>query len=107
MKKFGRQIGISLSFQNTYYTCFHSSIFFCNIITFEDDDNGNGKDDAPSWFNWDNLCPCIEISDEDFQIHTEYLLGNNIDIENYYVIFIWNSCTMNWPADSILYRYQN
>lgn len=55
----------------------------------------------------DNLGPGIEISDEDFQNPTGYVLENNVSTGNYYGIFIWNFGTSNWPADSILQCSQN
>lgn len=55
----------------------------------------------------DNLGPGIEISDEDLQKPTGYILENNVSTGNYYGIFIWNFGTTDWPPDSILHRSQN
>jgi parallel beta-helix repeat protein len=55
----------------------------------------------------DNLGPGIEISDEDQQNPTGYVLENNISTRNYYGIFIWNFGTSGWPDDSILSRSGN
>ena len=54
-----------------------------------------------------NLGPGIEISDEDNQHPTGYILENNISTENYWGIFIWNFETAGWPADSILHLSGN
>ena len=54
----------------------------------------------------DNLGPGIEISDEDFQNPTGYVLENNISTRNYYGIFIWNFGTNDWPA-AIIQRSGN
>lgn len=55
----------------------------------------------------DNLGPGIEISDEDFQNPTGYVLENNRSINNYYGIFIWNFGTNDWPDESIIKRSGN
>jgi len=55
----------------------------------------------------DNLGPGIEISDEDLQSPTGYILEDNISTDNYYGIFIWNFGTTNWPDASILSRSGN
>ena len=54
-----------------------------------------------------NLGPGIEISDEDLQKPTGYVLENNVSKGNYYGIFIWNFGTTDWPADSIISRSGN
>lgn len=55
----------------------------------------------------DNLGPGIEISDEDLQHPTGYVLENNLSGGNYYGIFIWNFGTTDWPVSSILQRRNN
>ena len=55
----------------------------------------------------DNLGPGIEISDEDLQNPTGYVLENNNCEQNYYGIFIWNFGTNDWPDDSIISRSGN
>lgn len=50
----------------------------------------------------DNLGPGIQISDEDIQHPTGYILENNVSTGNYYGIFIWNFGTTVWPTSSIL-----
>ena len=55
----------------------------------------------------DNLGPGIEISDEDIQHPTGYVLENNLSTGNYYGIFIWNFGTTDWPNTSVLQRRKN
>ena len=55
----------------------------------------------------DNLGPGIEISDEDLQKPTGYVLENNESTNNYYGIFIWNFGTSSWPPDSVLTQSGN
>ena len=55
----------------------------------------------------DNIGPGIEISDEDNQYPTGYVLENNLSNNNYYGILIWNFGTNNWPDTSILVRINN
>jgi hypothetical protein len=55
----------------------------------------------------DNMGPGIEISDEDFQKPTGYVLEGNICIRNYYGIFIWNFGTKDWPDKKVLNRRCN
>lgn len=55
----------------------------------------------------DNLGPGIEISDEDFQNPTGYVLENNISTNNYYGIYIWNFGTNGWPPESVIRRSGN
>lgn len=50
----------------------------------------------------DNLGPGIEISDEDCQSPTGYLLRGNVSTRNYYGIFIWNFGTTGFPPEDIL-----
>jgi parallel beta-helix repeat protein len=54
-----------------------------------------------------NFGPGIEISDEDLQKPTGYILENNVSRGNYYGIFVWNFGTTDWPADSIISRSGN
>ena len=56
---------------------------------------------------WENYGPGIEISDEDEQNPTGYVLENNMSIGNYYGIFIWNFGSDDWPPDSVLRRRCN
>ncbi|OVE78595.1 hypothetical protein BVY01_05040 [bacterium I07] len=55
----------------------------------------------------DNLGPGIQISDEDRQSPTGYILENNDSHSNYYGIFIWNFGTTGWPDSTILRRKGN
>ena len=55
----------------------------------------------------DNLGPGIEISDEDFQSPTGYILEDNISTGNYYGIFIWNFGATDWPPEEVLQRSGN
>ncbi len=55
----------------------------------------------------DNLGPGIEISDEDDQSPSGYVLENNTSIGNYFGIFIWNFGTDDWPKSSIIKRFGN
>jgi len=50
----------------------------------------------------DNLGPGIEISDEDGQNPTGYVLTNNISTGNYYGIFIWNFGSDEFPPPTVL-----
>ncbi len=50
----------------------------------------------------DNLGPGIEISDEDCQNPTGYLLRGNVSTGNYFGIFVWNFGTTDFPPESIL-----
>jgi len=54
-----------------------------------------------------NLGPGIEISDEDLQKPSGYILENNVSKGNYYGIFIWNFGTNDWPDESIISRSGN
>jgi len=54
-----------------------------------------------------NIGPGIEISDEDNQHPTGYVLENNISTKNYFGILIWNFGTNNWPDTSILINRHN
>lgn len=55
----------------------------------------------------ENLGPGIEISDEDRQAPTGYVLENNVSTGNYFGIFIWNFGTTSFPPPSILQRSGN
>ena len=55
----------------------------------------------------DNLGPGIEISDEDLQNPTGYILEDNVSTGNYYGIFIWNFGSEDWPPESVLQRSGN
>ncbi len=50
----------------------------------------------------DNLGPGIEISDEDCQSPTGYVLKRNVSTGNYFGIFVWNFGTTDFPDESIL-----
>lgn len=50
----------------------------------------------------DNLGPGIQISDEDRQSPTGYVLENNRSNGNYFGIYIWNFGTTGFPPDSVL-----
>ncbi|MFC1452404.1 right-handed parallel beta-helix repeat-containing protein [Verrucomicrobiota bacterium] len=54
-----------------------------------------------------NLGPGIEISDEDDQNPTGYVLEGNVSTGNYFGIYIWNFGTAGWPDPSILSRTNN
>ncbi len=54
-----------------------------------------------------NLGPGIEISDEDNQNPTGYILENNICTDNYYGIYIWNFGTTDWPDEHIIQNNNN
>ncbi|NOX84968.1 MAG: right-handed parallel beta-helix repeat-containing protein [Chlorobi bacterium] len=54
-----------------------------------------------------NMGPGIEISDEDNQNPTGYVLENNISTKNYFGILIWNFGTKDWPDTSIIKRINN
>jgi len=54
-----------------------------------------------------NMGPGIEISDEDNQNPTGYVLENNTSTKNYFGVFIWNFGTTNWPDTSILINKNN
>jgi len=49
-----------------------------------------------------NLGPGIQISDEDRQNPTGYVLENNTSTGNTYGIFIWNFGTSGYPSQDIL-----
>ena len=49
-----------------------------------------------------NLGPGIEISDEDCQSPTGYVVKDNVSIGNYYGIFIWHFGTTDFPPSEIL-----
>jgi len=55
----------------------------------------------------DNLGPGIEISDEDCQSPTGYVLRGNVSTRNYYGIFIWNFGTTGFPPEDILELSRN
>ena len=55
----------------------------------------------------DNLGAGIEISDEDLQNPTGYVLENNICTGNYFGIFIWNFGTTDWPDESVIKNINN
>ena len=55
----------------------------------------------------DNLGPGIQISDEDLQNPTGYVLQDNISTRNYYGIYIWNFGTSDWPPENVLQRSGN
>ena len=50
----------------------------------------------------DNAGPGIEISDEDGQSPTGYVLIGNISTGNYFGIFIWNFGTDDLPPPEVL-----
>ncbi len=50
----------------------------------------------------DNLGPGIEISDEDYQNPTGYVLIGNISTGNYYGILIWNFGTEDFPPPEVM-----
>ncbi len=56
---------------------------------------------------YDNMGPGIEISDEDRQNPTGYILENNHSHDNSYGIFIWNFGTIGWPDSTVLRRSGN
>jgi len=49
-----------------------------------------------------NLGPGIEISDEDCQTPSGYLLRRNVSTGNYWGIFVWNFGTTDFPAPPVL-----
>lgn len=49
-----------------------------------------------------NLGCGIEISDEDLQYPTGYVLENNISTGNYFGIYVWGFGTTDWPDSTIL-----
>ena len=51
---------------------------------------------------YDNYGPGIEISDEDRQNPTGYVLKGNESRNNYFGIFIWNFGTNDWPDSTII-----
>ena len=55
----------------------------------------------------DNLGPGIEISDEDLQNPTGYVLENNTSTGNYWGIFIWSFGTDDWPDEDIIRQSGN
>ena len=55
----------------------------------------------------DNLGPGIEISDEDHQHPTEYVLEGNVSTGNYYGVFVWGFGTAGWPGPGIIARNDN
>jgi parallel beta-helix repeat protein len=55
----------------------------------------------------DNLGPGIEISDEDIQNPSGYVLEGNLSTGNYYGIYIWNFGTGDFPDESILVLKDN
>jgi parallel beta-helix repeat protein len=55
----------------------------------------------------DNLGPGIEVSDEDGQSPTGYVLEGNISTGNYYGIYIWSFGSSDWLEAEILERNNN
>jgi len=56
---------------------------------------------------WNNLGPGIEISDEDCQNPTGYVVRNNSSTGNYFGIFIWNFGSKQFPPARVLRRSGN
>ncbi|MCP4121468.1 MAG: right-handed parallel beta-helix repeat-containing protein [Bacteroidetes bacterium] len=55
----------------------------------------------------DNLGPGIELSDEDKQSPSGYVLQNNRSTGNYFGIMVWNFGTVTWPDQSIIHETGN
>ena len=55
----------------------------------------------------DNLGPGIEISDEDGQRPTGYVIEDNVSTGNYFGINVWNFGTPGWPASDIISQSGN
>jgi len=55
----------------------------------------------------DNLGPGIEISDEDHQSPTGYVLEGNVSTGNYYGVFVWGFGTTGWPGPGVIARSDN
>ena len=55
----------------------------------------------------DNIGPGIEISNEDHQDPSGYILEDNISTNNLHGIFIWNFGTDSWPESSIISNVNN
>ncbi|MBT4036090.1 MAG: right-handed parallel beta-helix repeat-containing protein [Candidatus Marinimicrobia bacterium] len=56
---------------------------------------------------YNNIGAGIEVSDEDRQSPTGYILENNICTENTFGIFIWNFGSSTWPDSSIITSISN
>jgi len=51
---------------------------------------------------YNNLGAGIEVSDEDRQSPTGYVLENNICRDNYFGIFVWNFGSSDWPEQKVM-----
>jgi len=110
-----RNIGGGILVEDSFHVRVDSNEVYENDLDASEDDwwdggiwiDGGGDVIVNDNVFRDNLGPGIEISDEDFQSPTGYVLGNNISTGNYYGIFIWNFGTNDWPDSSVIRRSGN